>query len=449
MVNYIELDPGQITILRDKRQRRELTGIDELASSIDRIGQIQPIVITRDNVLVAGERRLTAIKQLANRNVACVYIDQLSDFERQLVEYEENISRLGLSWQDTCRSILGMHNLLKSNDPNWSIADTAAKLGVSPATVSDRINVATYLAAGVELVANAPLYSTAKGIVQRMQSRQVAAESSKIEAFLAAKPLATPLETAIAAANGDPVAQLSQAYLAQQDTSSGLIFCDNFNEWAPNYDGKKFNFIHCDFPYGVGMHKSDQGAGDSYGTYEDSPDIYWALIDTMLNYLDNFCEESAHLMFWFSMDYYQSTYDRLSSRFTVNPFPLVWVKSDNSGILPDANRGPRRTYETAFLASRGDRKIIKAVSNHIAAPIQRGNHMSEKPQAVLHHFFRMLVDNTTDILDPTCGSGSAIRAARALDANRLLGIEYNVEFAERAEQLLKDAADFEEMENGQ
>ena len=448
MVNYVELDPAQITIKRDERQRRELKDLDSLSSSIKRVGQIQPIVITRDNVLVAGERRLTAIKQLADRNVKCVYMDQLSEFELQLIEYEENIVRADLPWQDQCRSIMAMHNLCRQHDPKWSAAQTAAKIGYSAATVSERLAVAAELASGNELVVNAPFYSTAKGIVQRLQSRKAEAEKSMLTGIINSKPLSTPLEEAIAAADarttsggyateGPSAIDLALADIQSGGIASGLILWDNFNEWAPSYNGRKFNLIHCDFPYGVGMDKSDQGSGDSYGTYEDSPDVYWQLVDTLLNYLDNFCEESAHLVFWFSMDYYQPTLDRLRSRFIVNPFPLVWVKSDNSGILPDPNRGPRRTYETAFLASRGDRKIVKAVSNHVSSPIQRGNHMSEKPQEVLRHFFRMLIDSTSHVLDPTCGSGSAIRAARSLGAGRMLGIERNSEFVENAEELLK------------
>ena len=454
-MNYVELDPAQIIIKRDERQRRELKDLDTLMASIKRVGQIQPIVIDRDNVLIAGERRLTAIKQLADRNIRCVYMDQLSAFDLQLIEYEENIIRADLPWQDQCNAILGMHNLCKSKDPKWSAVQTAQKLGLSSGTVSERLAVAEELAAGNKMVLEAPLYSTAKGIVQRLQARKADAERSMLTGMLNSKPLATPLEQAIAAAEG----RVSSGDYSQQDTfavnimpsglpsddiASGLILCDNFNEWAPTYNGKKFNLIHCDFPYGVGMHKSDQGSGDAYGTYDDSPDVYWTLLDTMLNYLDNFCEESAHLVFWFSMDYYQLTLERLRTKFMVNPFPLVWAKSDNSGILPDPNRGPRRTYETAFFASRGDRKIVKAVANHISAPIQRGNHMSEKPQTVLRHFFRMLIDDTSSILDPTCGSGSAIRAARSLGASRMLGIERDMEFAEKAEELLTLDEAFEE-----
>lgn len=446
-MRYVELDPNQIILKRDERQRKVLKDIDSLAESIRRSGQIQPIVIDRDNVLIAGERRLTAIKQLGDRNIQCVYKDDLSEFDRQLLEYEENIARVDLTWQDQCLAFHGMHNLLKGNNPKWTSANSAERLGISAATASDRLAVAAELIAGNQMVADAALYSTAKNIVSRIQSRKADAEKSLLEGIIKSKPAVTPLEEAIAKTMPSGVAGIypeddtaNLDYIREMIESglpSGLILNDDFIAWSADYEGPKFNLVHCDFPYGVGMHKSDQGSGDNYGTYNDSPDIYWSLVDALLNNLDNFASDSMHLVFWFSMDYYQPTLDRLRSKFIVNPFPLIWVKSDNSGILPDANRGPRRTYETAFLATRGDRKIVKAVSNHVAAGIQKGNHMSEKPQEVLQHFFRMLVDETTSILDPTCGSGSAIRAARTLGASELLGIEINSEFAERAEELLK------------
>ena len=105
------------------------------------------------------------------------------------------------------------------------------------------------------------------------------------------------------------------------------------------------------------------------------------------------------------------------------------MKSDGAGIIPDPQRGPRQVYETCFLGSRGDRKIVRAVANGYSAPTVRDRHMSEKPESVLRHFFSMLVDENTVMLDPTCGSGSALRAAESLGAKYCFGIEINEEFA--------------------
>ena len=67
--------------------------------------------------------------------------------------------------------------------------------------------------------------------------------------------------------------------------------------------------------------------------------------------------------------------------------------------------------------------------------------MNEKPVAMLQHFLSMLVDEYSFVLDPTCGSGNALKAAERLGASQVLGIEKNTEFYNRSV-----AAYFEEEE---
>ena len=170
------------------------------------------------------------------------------------------------------------------------------------------------------------------------------------------------------------------------------------------------------------------------GGYSDSPDVYWSLVDTLGASMDNVVADSAHLMFWFSMDYYHETLLRLEAMgWTVNPFPLVWFKNDNTGILPDPTRGPRRVYETAFLGARGDRPIVRAKSNLFAHPGKdKEIHMSEKPVPMLKHFMEMFVDEYSRVFDPTAGSANALKAATALGAPTVLGLERDPEFFERS-----------------
>src|SRR5258708_20224521 len=105
-------------------------------------------------------------------------------------------------------------------------------------------------------------------------------------------------------------------------------------------------------------------------------------------------------MFWFSMHYYHDTllFFETYTDFKIDPFPLVWMKSDNVGILPDPTRGPRRIYETCLFGARGDRQIARAVSNAVFSPSERDQHMSIKPQEMLEKFFRIFFDPNTFIL---------------------------------------------------
>lgn len=407
---------SSIVVLRDERQRRELRGITELADSINRNGLIHPIVVDRDHVLIAGERRYTAVTTLGWTHVPAQYADELDDLSRQLIEYEENVRRIDLTWQENALAVERYHALRAQQDPEQSKSQSARELNMSQQDVSDKIAVAREIANGNRQVAEADKYSTARNIVKRKADRAATAATERVNNLTT---------TVITGLDEEPTTK-PQAPLLNED----------FHEWAAAYCGPKFNMIHCDFPYGVGMQRSDQGAGQEYGTYADDPDVYWKLLGTFAMAMDNVVAESAHLIFWFSMDYYEDTLERLTAMgWRVNPFPLVWVKSDNTGIIPDAQRGPRRVYETAFFASRGDRLLTPAGAraNAYSHPGRdKSIHMNEKPVEMLKHFMTMVVDEYSFVLDPTAGSANALKAAKLLGAGRILGLERDPEFYSRA-----------------
>jgi DNA modification methylase len=58
---------------------------------------------------------------------------------------------------------------------------------------------------------------------------------------------------------------------------------------------------------------------------------------------------------------------------------------------------------------------------------------------MLHHFFRMFVGPYSRVLDPTCGSGAALRAAESLGAAHILGLEIDKKFADDAAIALKES----------
>lgn len=405
--NFTSIELDQIHVNRAERQRRDLPNITILADSINRLGLIHPIVIDRNNILIAGERRLEAVRSLGWTSINCQYFDELDPTVARAVELEENVKREALPWQDECRAVLEYHEIRRNEDPEWSMESTGAALGISQPSVVQKIAVAREIESGNTMVAEAPRYSTARGIVAR-------AESRKDEEALLAIPRRSP---------GSAAAPLPEPVLNA-----------DFNVWAPSYTGPKFNFIHCDFPYGINADKFNQGAAAAHGGYSDTEDDYWKLLQTLAVNLNLLLSESCHIMFWFSMHYYQDTLNffEKNTDFHIDPFPLIWIKSDNVGILPDPERGPRRIYETCLFGARGDRKIVRATSNGWAAHSQRDLHMSIKPADMLEKFFRMFVDNSTLMLDPTCGSGSSLQAASRLNARLVLGLETNSEFADRA-----------------
>lgn len=403
---------GSVYVQRADRQRRELNKIDELAESIARLGLINPITVTQDGILIAGERRLSACVALGWTSIPVQFAENLSDYELQSIELEENVKRENLTWQEEVAALARFHKLKSDNEEGWSQTKTADALGYSQQDVAKKLAVAANL--GNEVVAKAERLSAAHNIVQRNAERKKAGVMREVaEAAASLTQEETPIVPAI------PLLHTS------------------FHDWQEVYDGPKFNLIHCDFPYGINVADAPRMSSTIRDHYEDSPDIYWALLARLALAMDNVVAESAHLIFWHSMKFHLDTKQELERMgWTVNPFPLIWHKSDGAGIAPDPQRGPRQTYEAAFFATRGDRKLTQAgcVANSFANPGRRDDaiHVSEKPYPMLRHFLRMVCDEYSEVLDPTAGSANAIKVAEDLGASRVLGLEQGEEFFHRA-----------------
>lgn len=409
-VQRIPLDSIQIN--RPDRQRREID-VSDIIESVKRRGVLTPICVTKSGRLIFGERRLTAARQAGHTDIlARIAPDDLSEHDLQLLELEENIMRAELAWQDKALAMSRLYTLSGAT----SREAFAASVGYSTSFVYRNLDAAQEIISGNERVMNAPTVAKAINVVERQRERE---ENNA---------LADILDTIGGSSEAPPLEQPADPIITQ-----------SFLDWAPTYGGAKFNLLHCDFPYGVELQDSDQlqVGGNAHLTYEDGPDVFWALLRCLIENRDRFLSHSAHIIFWHSMkeELYlpmRDTFAQAMPEFTFEDYPLVWMKSDNRGIAPDVERRPRRIYETALFGWRGERKLVKLGSNAYAAPKEASAHPSTKPEPVLRHFLSMVVDHHTRLLDPTCGSGSALRAADSLGAATVLGLELDPEFAEDA-----------------
>ena len=77
-----------------KRVRQEMGDISALAESMKRFGQISPIVINSDKVLIAGGRRLEAARSLGWSNINAVVAEITDELTMLEYEREENVQRM-------------------------------------------------------------------------------------------------------------------------------------------------------------------------------------------------------------------------------------------------------------------------------------------------------------------------------------------------------------------
>lgn len=452
---YPSLDPRIIEVRRDTRQRREnMNDVEDLRDSIKAIGIINPIVVRRVGdtiVLVAGERRLKASLDLGLASVPIRDFADLSEEEAEIIELEENVKRKELTWRDQVRAIGRIHLLYKKNNSAWKIEQTAEAISLHHSQLRKYLHVFDALDSG--RIDRAESMEQAYNTLHRFSERK--AESIVGDIIVNAAQIFGNVGQAISASatvaagssfvatHAEPTVEptVEAKPPAAPEKAPDPIFCANFHEWARVYAGPKFSLIHCDFPYG--NYKGGDSMGALSGTeveefYDNTESVYWTLLETLTENMDRLMSYSAHLMFWFNMNFYTETVARLRRvGLTVHDHPLIWHKTGGPGgigIVPGtAVSYPRRTYDTALLAVRGNRPLAKPGHNSYAAPTV-GNkiHPSQKPEPMLRFFLQMLVDETTTMLDPTCGSGAALRAAEDLGARAIVGLELDPEYAKTA-----------------
>lgn len=444
--SYARLPVNQIFVDRAGRQRREVDA-EGLKQSIAARGVLNPIIVERQtnpdglHKLVAGERRLKASQELALDSIPVRFADSLSPLESQIIELEENIKRQDLNWQDMARATARIHELYKTMDPGWTQERTADSLSTVKSNISMYLKVAPEIAANKQ-VREATTYREAYNILTRRDEREHAALIDKIIHNAPPLKIAKKLEGDVPAAPTDqPVPEHPVwDFSIDQDNPAKNILLESFLHWAPKYRGPAFNFIHCDFPYGINVFEGPQAGAGRHHTYDDSREVHFALLETLLVHFDRLASSSCHVMYWFSMQYYdqiRSMVRELAPELIIQVHPLIWHKTDGSGIASDPSHGPRHIYETALVMSRGKRKVVQVVGDTYGAPTDRQWHIHTKPEPMLKHFFTMFVDHTTVMLDPTCGSGSAIRAAEALGSTSVLGMDIDEMIVAQARTALR------------
>lgn len=478
------------------RQRKNLGDIAEFAESIRSVGGIfNPIIAKAKEgkdktlyIVVAGERRFRAYQHLQEtypnedkwKNIPTNVYHEGDKLLLSIIEYAENVDRKDLEWTERCLADLKIHRLLEeshknsNNGGNWSIQATADHLGRKPTDTYHRIIVAQAMEEDPEdkQLSGCSTYRQAYNIIERRKSRRVDDAVAKIahQMRTATEEAAVPgptsgliikppedrviLEDEVAEEiplNAKTEDVLTGSYTSKPriivkapedkiETTTDSVLNMSWHEFARQYTGVPFNFMHCDFPYGIDHDKSDQGGSAKEVSYADNEKVYWDCIDSLLENVDRILTPSCQILFWFSMKYYSETLDRFaSSDFEIYGNPVIWHKTDGVGIASRPDVFPRHSYETALWMVKGGRKTLKVVNDIYGAPVNRSQrlHQSEKPVPMLKHFFQMAVDTNTRMIDPTCGAGSSLRAAVDMGAESVLGIELNPEHAATAQKELE------------
>lgn len=414
------------------RQRTNIaTGpLNELKESILTVGLLNPPVCWQNGEgkweLVAGERRFRALTEISNEHktyhcgtelvptgsIAITplgdYLDSIGRFEAELAE---NVHRVDLEWPDRMRAYAALHAMRLKANPKHTITATAtelaAKTGSSP--TSRHLNTVVHQAIVLDQHLHNPAVARARNAAEALTIVYKQEEERALAALIKRQIAAVPKGTAaIEIRNAD-------------------LF-----DLLPKLDAATFDLIIADPPYGIDA----AGPGFRQRTvhhhnYKDDLDTAKAMAQTILTEGFRLTKPRANIFIFCDIDVFPwLKLTAANMGWNVFRRPFVWMKSESEGLAPWGGQGPRITTEFIFYATKGQRGLnaspVDVFDDRRVSRTTR-THAAEKPVSLLRSIISCASLPGERVLDPCCGSGSTLVAAKELQRTGL-GIEKDPDY---------------------
>lgn len=427
-------------IIPEGRQRQEFDprAMEELRTSIDG-GRLLHAPVVREEagqpVLVAGERRLRAIRDIFALGgsfefdgqqynaqiglVPTVTLGELSELEAEEAELDENLRRKDLTWQEHSQATRKLH-LLRAKQKLL----TASPFEDLPQTIAETTRELNPELANVpagELGYHAEQVRREVIVAKHLDNPDVAKAKSLDEAWKVLKKSEKSMENiALAAKVGATfTAELHQAYHS------------NCLDWMDQaiMDGKEFDVILTDPPYGMGADSfGDGGKALPTHQYKDNYETWLPLMEAWTKRSFLLAKPQAHAYVFCDIDRFHELKLMMQlAGWYVFRTPIIDFK-EGSGRVPLPDRGPRRCWEMVLYAIKGNKPVTNIYPDVIQCRADENmTHGAQKPVALYQNLLMRSVRPGDTVLDTFAGSGTIFPAAHAMQCIAT-GIEMNPEY---------------------
>lgn len=373
-------------------------------------------------VLVAGERRLRAIRDLWMTGGTLRYNGQpvpegfvpyttlgdLSDLQAEEAEWEENYGRKDLTWQESAAARAKLHAIrsrqAQAQGRVHTIADTAVELtGRSDGAYQDKVRKDIIVA-------------------KHLHNPAIAAAKSTDEAFKILKRQEATEQNV----------RLAQAVGRSFSHTDHTVLNVNCLDWMRQSDAEVFDVILTDPPYGMGADTFGDGGGGRLANnehhYKDDYDSWLALMQQWCPLAFKVAKREAHAYVFCDIDNFPLLRTMMrDAGWYVFRTPFICTKP-NSGRVPLPDQGPRRQYETLLYAIKGKKKTTAIYPDVITTYADAGlQHGAQKPVALYEDLLRRSVRPGDTVLDAFAGSGTILPAAHAFKC-KATALEMNPEY---------------------
>lgn len=405
-------------ILVGDRFRKDYGDIDGLKRSIEKFGlAFEPVLLDRDNNLLAGGRRFEAYSQLGRSTIPAIYLDEIDDVAAREIELEENIQRKELTWQEvadltaeidalkkakyagqmaTADPTIGTNAIIPADErqragrlvPAWTQNNTAELLSVSPQTVARKL----FLARAMEIMPELRDEESESAAIRKIDRRL-----DELERELAFRGLKSrgELETA------------------------GQVLLGDCVELLEKLDDQSIDCIIIDPPYGV---LEAGGIGRYEQHFDDDPVTAMRTLQMAAKELARVAKPNAHIYIFFGIKMWVQTkgiFDALA--FDVDPIPCVWHKT--TGSVVDWDFRFANYWEPILFISNRTRRLNFKRSNVFTYPSVPNNlraNVAEKPVELIRELLRLSTNEGDLVLDCFAGSGVVGVACKELKRRFIL-----------------------------
>ena len=437
-MQLFQVEEKQIAeIVIRERARTKVGDITSLANSISMVGQLTPILIDENNVLIDGLHRLKALESLEREIVEARVVSGITQDDHFLIELLSNMDRKEFAWHEEIELKYKLHNYwmkaAKDAGKSWGYRETAKRLQCSLGGLATDLAFAEALKIFPELKEQ-----TTKGrarelykalgdqatAIQRMDSfTDVEKERMKALQSGVMPPIKkAPKSAIINRPIGDKVFKADPTLATEEEKEAlsniNVIYvAENYKTFLDKIPDNSVGMVELDPPYAIGF---NENYGKASGIESKASD--WTekqLYEFYFNYLPliyNKMLDASWVLCWTGKEHFIEI-NRIASDigFQIQQ-PGSWTK--NGGSTNQPKRNLISNWEMYLLFRKGNAQFNTS-SLPSSIQIDASNsaqriHQWEKPINLYDHFLKALCRPGTIFLSPFAGSGNClISAAKA------------------------------------
>ena len=428
-------------IVEGDRVRADYGDLKDLAKSIQENGLIHPIVVDLDYRLVAGCRRLRAMRDILKvTEVPCTFIEVADDATLKMLEAEENVRRKDMTWQEQVKSIklVHQHQVLHAAlaADEWTLIMTGKLVGRSKSSTFNALLVADALEKDDKEVNKCQNLSDALRVLLKRKEDEINANIAR-STLPKQKPrtedvmamLSKPSESD-GFFSGPPVglAQRPDTPELPKDVEAKEVIVPlslmmhqaDCIEWMRAQEPESFDHIITDAPYAVDMdmiQQSDGGMNIDSVRLEHDVEKNIALLRNYMREAKRSVRDKGFVITW--CDISQWNYlTKLADEFGLayQRWPLVWHKTHQCQNKA-AQCNFTKNIEIALVCRKGNATLLSTQSSCVwqgsfgLNEKESYGHPFAKPAKLWQWLYGATTQRGQSVLDCFAGSGSSTVAA--------------------------------------